>query len=53
MKLTQAQKQKQLEKSSMQVDKATIILIVVVLVVSIVVGVTVGKLLYDLAMANA
>jgi len=36
-----------------QIDKATIAIIIIVLIVSTVVGITIGKLLYDLAIANA
>ena len=53
MALTQAQKTKKMEEETNKIDKLTIIIIIVVLVLSIVIGVSVGKLLFDLAMANA
>ena len=53
MAMTPAQKQKKMEKETNQIDKATIIIIVVVLITCIIIGVTIGKLLYDLAMATA
>ena len=53
MAMTPAQKQKKMEKETNQIDKATIILIIAVLVGSIVIGVTIGKLLYDIAISTA
>lgn len=53
MALTQAQKRKKMEKETNQIDKMTIILIVAVLVICVVVGISIGKLLFDLAMKNA
>jgi flagellar basal body-associated protein FliL len=51
--MTQAQKAKKIDQETNKIDKMTIILIILVLVVCIVVGVSIGKLLFDLAMANA
>ena len=53
MKMTQSQKEKKIEEETNKIDKATIILIVGVLLVCAVVGISIGKILFDLAMANA
>ena len=53
MAVTQAQKSKKMEEETNKIDKATIILIIAVLIICAVVGITVGKMLFDLAMANA
>jgi len=53
MAMTQAQKRKKMEKETHQIDKMTIVLIIAVLIICVVLGITIGKLLFDLAMANA
>lgn len=52
-KVTKAQKQKQVEKENNQIDKATIIIVIILLIVCIITGILIGRLLYELAMANA
>jgi len=52
-KMTQVQKEKKLEEEIQKIDILTIVLIIVVLVICAVVGISIGKMLFDLAMANA
>jgi len=51
--MTPAQKQKKMEKEIYQIDIVTIAIMAIILVVCIILGITIGKLLYDLAIANA
>ena len=51
--MTKEQKLKKVEKENNQIDTMTILIIVGVLVLCLIIGITVGKLLFDLAMANS
>ena len=53
--MTKSKKQslKKVEEENNKIDKITIITIIVILLLCIIVGITVGKILFDLAMANA
>lgn len=53
MRMTQAQKEKIMAEETKKIDKATIILIVSVLLICAIVGISIGKILFDIAMANA